>query len=509
LSFSVHTRADDLAELGRAPLELLVIGGGITGAGIARDAAMRGLCVGLVERGDFASGTSSRSSKLIHGGLRYLAQGDIALVMEAARERSRLGRIAPHLAESARMIVPVYGRTSAGLVKLKAGMWSFEKMAKITREDRHEIWRNDDLLDRVAGLATDRLQGAAVYTEYITDDARLTLETLKSAKRHGAMIASYAPAVGLEELTRASSGNGGSASLPGLRCRVRDEIGGNEVRVEAAVVVNATGPWVDEVRNLGGKARPRIQLTKGIHLVVSRERLPVDDIVVMRTEDRRMAFVIPHDDVVWIGTTDTFYPEPEERPRITREDVDYLLRATNATWPAAGIVDSDVRGAWAGVRPLVAQEGKSPSEISRRDEILIEPSGLVSIGGGKLTTYRQMAERVVDRVVARLGRSTEPCRTAEVPLVESGEAAAMARATLGAGDIRTAIREECALTVCDVLERRVRANLFAADNGLGVVEEVAEVVGDEVGWSAERRAREVGAYRSRIAEDMAWREERG
>jgi len=490
-------------------LEILVIGGGITGAGIARDAAMRGLRVGLVERGDFASGTSSRSSKLIHGGLRYLAQGDIPLVIEAGRERRRLCRIAPHLALAARMVVPVYGRTSAGLVKLKAGMWSFEKMAKVPVADRHEIWKTEELLAHMEGLETDRLQGAAVYTEYITDDARLTLETLKSAKRYGALISNYAPAVGLEEIRTVASGNGGRSSFSGLRTRVRDELSRKELCIEAAVVVNAAGPWVDEVRKLGGDAASRIQLTKGIHLVVSRERLPVDDIVVMRTVDRRMAFVVPHGDIVWIGTTDTFYPQPQERPTITREDVDYLLNATNATWPEARIADEDVRGAWAGVRPLVAQEGKSPSEISRRDEILIEPNGLVSIGGGKLTTYRQMAERVVDQVAERLGGKAGKCRTAKVPLVEQGTAVPMARAALEPADIRIALEDECALSVSDVLERRVRANLFAADNGLAHVEEVAEVVGDRAGWNDERRAREIEAYRARIAEDVAWREGSG
>ncbi len=484
-----------------------MIGGGITGAGIARDAAMRGLRVGLVERGDFASGTSSRSSKLIHGGLRYLAQGDIPLVMEAARERRCLTEIAPHLALSARMVVPVRGRTSAGLVKLRAGMWSFEKMAKIEPEDRHETWKTEELLSHVAGLGTERLQGAAVYTEYITDDARLTLETLKSAKRHGAFTVNYTPAVGLEEIGTAVSGNGGSTSSTGLRVRVRDELSGREIPIEASVVVNAAGPWVDRIRNLGGDTKARIQLTKGIHLVISRGRLPVDDIVVATAEDRRMAFVVPHGDILWIGTTDTFYPKPEERPTITREDVDYLLRAINTNWPEAHIGYDDVRGAWAGVRPLVAQEGKSPSEISRRDEILTEPNGLISIGGGKLTTYRQMAERVVDQVLEHLDRTAGPCRTADVPLVEDGEPIGMARATLGADDVRVAIEDECALSVTDVLERRVRANLFAPDNGLAHVEAVAEAVGHRAGWNDERRDREMADYRARIAEDVAWREE--
>jgi len=466
---------------------------------------MRGLRVGLVERGDFASGTSSRSSKLIHGGLRYLEQGEVGLVLEAAAERRALTRIAPHLAKRARLVLPVHGRTGAGLVKFRAGLWTFEKMAKVPDDDRHEIWKRDELLERVPGLGTDKLVGAVIYTEYITDDARLTLETIKSAKRHGARIASYAPAVSIAESRCVTTGGGGKSATPRLQVHVRDELSGRIVAVEAAVVVNAAGPWVDSVRRMSGEGNARMQLTKGIHLVIARDRLPVEGIVVMRAVDHRMVFVVGHGDIVWIGTTDTFYPAPEERPTITREDVDYLLHAVNRTWPGVQISDRDVRGAWAGVRPLVKQEGKSPSEISRRDEILIEPSGLVSIGGGKLTTYRQMAERVVDQVVQRLAAKTAPCRTAEVPLVEDGEPIPMGRASLDTSEVRKAIDEECAMTVADVLERRVRANLFASDNGLDHVESVASALAARAGWKNGRRESEVAAYRSRVAEDLAWR----
>jgi glycerol-3-phosphate dehydrogenase len=274
------------------------------------------------------------------------------------------------------------------------------------------------------------------------------------------------------------------------------------------VVVNAAGPWVDAVRRLGGDASPRMHLTKGIHLVVARERLAVDDIVVMRAIDRRMVFVVPYGDIVWIGTTDTDYPRAVERPTITREDVDYLLEATNRTWPAARIVDEDVRGAWAGVRPLLHQEGKKPSEISRRDEILIEPNGLVSIAGGKLTTYRRMAERVVDAVVERLGRdAARPCRTADVPLVEGETPVPIVRTTLADAEVEHAIDEEGALCVSDVLERRARANLFAPGNGLVDLERVATILGRRLGWDERRLASEIEHYRARVAEDVAWRDQ--
>ncbi len=497
LSFSAETRARDLQTMAAEGLELLVVGGGITGAGVARDAALRGLRVGLVERGDIASGTSSRSSKLIHSGLRYLEQGEVRLVLEAAAERRALRRIAPHLAVACRLVLPVHGRTGAGLLKLRAGLWAWEKMARIETQERHESWSRDEALARVAGLEPERLQGAAVYTEYITDDARLTIETVKSAKRHGSLVASYAPAIAIER------------DRAGFRARVRDETTGEEHEVRAGVVVNAAGPWVDAVRRLGGAARPRMRLTKGIHLVVARERLPVDAIVVMRAADRRMVFAVPFADFVWIGTTDTDTPEPVERPRIDRADVDYLLEATNRTWPGARIGPADVRGAWAGIRPLVAQEGKAPSEISRRDEITEEQSGQLTIAGGKLTTYRQMAERVVDRALERLGRTAAPCRTAEVPLVEEGAAIAMDRVAASEAEVLQAVREECALTLADVLERRTRAALFAHDRGLGDAERIATVLGRELGWSTARRDREVAIHRGRAAEDAAWKGETG
>jgi glycerol-3-phosphate dehydrogenase len=493
--------------MAQAEVELLVIGGGITGAGIARDGAMRGLRTALIERGDIASGTSSRSSKLIHGGLRYLEQGEVGLVLEAAAERRTLRKIAPHLAVAERMALPVHGRTGAGVMKLRAGLWAYEKMARIAPEERHEIWKRDETLDHVPGLDAEKLQGAAVYTEYVTDDARLALETVKSAKRAGALVATYAPATAVVEAELGTTTAGGDAArAPRLRVTVNDELSGRTFEITARVVVNAAGPWVDAVRRLGGDVAPRMHLTKGIHLVVARERLKVDDIVVMRAADRRMVFAVPYGDIVWIGTTDTDFPRAVERPTITREDVDYLLEATNRTWPGARIGDEDVRGAWAGVRPLLHQEGKKPSEISRRDEILVEPNGLISIGGGKLTTYRRMAERVVDAVVERLGTSSaRPCRTAEVPLVEGEAPVAIVRTTLSDADIEHAVDHECALSICDVLERRARSNLFAEGNGLADVERTGAILARCLGWDERRLATEIEHYRARVADDVAWR----
>ncbi len=504
--FSAETRRSDLDAMARSGVELLVVGGGITGAGVARDAALRGIRVGLVERGDFASGTSSRSSKLIHGGQRYLEQGDVALVRESARERHRLRRIAPHLVAPARMAVPVWARTPAGLLKLRAGLWAFEKMAPIEESELHESWGRDDTLEHIPLLDSERLQGAVVYTEYVTDDARLTLETLKSARRNGALCVNHAPAVGIGLPAPVTvTTPGGTSAAPRFRVRVRDVEAGGEHEIEARCIVNAAGPWVDAVRGLAGAGQSRMQLTKGIHLVVRRERLPLDQIVVMRAADRRMVFAVPHDEVIWIGTTDTFYPQAAERPGITREDVDYLLEATTRTFPTVSLGPDDVTGAWAGVRPLLAEQGKKPSEISRRDEVLVEQPGFFSIGGGKLTTYRSMAERVVDDVEGYLAARKSPCRTHKEPLAGTDEPVPMARTTLDATELDACLDSECALTVADVMERRIRANIFATDNGLTQLEQVAAQLGRRLGWNDERIAREMATHRTRVAEDVAWR----
>ncbi|MEO2169322.1 MAG: FAD-dependent oxidoreductase, partial [bacterium] len=370
------------------------------------------------------------------------------------------------------------------------------------------LWSRDESVAHMPGIEPRNLQGTVVYTEYITDDARLTLETLKSAKRYGARIVNYAPATSLaEEESRTSASEAGHSRTQRLCVGIHDDLSGKRFEVRAAVVVNAAGPWVDAIRKLGGASRNRMQLTKGIHLVLARDRLPVDAIVVMRAPDKRMIFVVPFEDIVWIGTTDTFYPKAVERPEITREDVEYLLDSTNRAWPEAAIVPADVRGAWAGVRPLLHQEGKKPSEVSRKDEVLIEPNGLLSIAGGKLTTYRKMAERVVDAVVERLGPGAKVCRTAKVPLVEREPAVPMVRTNLSAAEIGYAIEDECAISVVDVLERRARANLFAGDNGLGATEAVAAALAARQGWSDEKIENEIRAYQARVAEDVAWRQE--
>jgi glycerol-3-phosphate dehydrogenase len=523
-SLSPAARTHALTTLTEDRFDLLVVGGGITGAGVARDAALRGLRVALVEATDFAAGTSSRSSKLIHGGVRYLAQGDVALVREAASERATLRRIAPHLATSLTMVMPTHGRGTH--MKLGAGLWAFEKLASIPAHERHAMWSREEALANEPALAGEQLYGAAAFTEYLTDDARLVLENVKGAVAAGAVCANHA------EATRIG---------PGV-VEVRDTLGGATHEVRARLVVNAAGPWVGDVFARAGVTSGRaLQLTTGIHLVVDGARLPLRHAVVMQARDKRSVFAVPRDDVAYLGTTDTLYGEAVLSPEITADDAQYLLDAANRTFAGTPLGEDDVIGGWAGLRPLLAEPGKSPSEISRRDEIMVdEATGLVSIAGGKLTTYRRMAERVVDLVCTRLGMTVAPCRTGDVPVPAArtplptigdlravlpalGDADAgrlirlygaeaspiVARAAgleasddlpaLRRAEIEHALDHEMALTLEDVLERRTRLLLFDPQQGLDGLESVGHVAAERLGWSPERTADEVRHYRQLAA----------
>lgn len=536
--FSRAGRESDLAAMARDAVDLLVIGGGITGAGIAREAALRGLRVGLVERRDFASGTSSRSSKLIHGGVRYLQQGDVALVLEAAEERRILRRTAPHLTRPRPMMVPAYGRGT--YTKLNIGLWTYEKLARIPEDEQHEMLDAEGALDREPGLRREGLTGAAVYPENVTDDARLVLATLRSARRAGALVANYAEVVGLEQRG------------PDTLARVQDAERGETLSITARAVVNAAGPWSDLVRVLEDpRSRKKLHLTKGIHFVVERENLSIRQMVVMSASDKRQVFAIPRGKVVFVGTTDLDVPSPADYPEITRAEVMYLLEAVRHAFPAASWGMEKVIAAWAGLRPLLHEEGKAPSEISRKDEITAGPLGMITVAGGKLTTYRKMAEKAVDLVEERLGRiigsrGGRPSATSRHPLdggnfpegaspeafersllerfgpalprldeaVErlvlhygTGAEALLEKAAAEASgflpgscvlhaEVDKAVESEMALHLADVLERRLRVLLFEPGRGLDLAEEVADRMAKLFDWNASRRSAEIDAYRN-------------
>lgn len=407
---SSFTRQACLEEMASKRLDLLIIGGGVTGAGIALDAASRGLTVGLVEKQDFAAGTSSRSTKLVHGGLRYLKQGDVQLVREVGRERAILYRNAPHIVIPEKMILPIVEKGTYGKLATSVGLYIYDVLAGVERKERRIMLNKQRTMEAEPLLRTDILKGGGLYFEYRTDDARLTVEVMKTARAHGALCTNYT------EATEFIYENG---KVTGVRAK--DLLSGSEYELYAKKIVNAAGPWVDQLRekdrSLYGK---RLHLTKGVHLVVPYNRLPLKQSVYFDVSDGRMLFAIPRNNSTYIGTTDTNYQGVLERPTVTREDMEYVLRAANEMFPTAKLTEQDVSSSWAGLRPLIHEDGKSPSELSRKDEIFYSKSGLITIAGGKLTGFRKMAERIVDVVAKQLtteeGRSFKPCQTDTIVL---------------------------------------------------------------------------------------------
>lgn len=502
--------------LGAREVDVAIVGGGITGAGIARDAAMRGLSVALVEAGDFASGTSSRSSKMIHGGLRYLAQGDLALVHEAASERKIVEAIAPHLAVETPFVIPA--RSGAAIAKLRAGLWTFEKLGGVPKSRAHQVWSVAELGEREPALNTAGLAGAVVYPEYLTNDARLTLANLQSAAEHGGLVVNYA------RLDRLSGEPLASAEIVDVTDPRR------RARLAAKVFVNAAGPWVDGVRALeASDAAPKLALSRGIHIVFPHALAPVERTLIVPAAGRRSIFVVAKGVVTYIGTTDVFHDDVETWPPIELEDVDYLIAAANAALAGRALEPSQISAAWSGVRPLVAEPGKVASETSRRDEIWIGPHGMLSIAGGKLTAYRRMAERVVDRVEAALGGKPGRCQTASEPLPggevtpralrtqlsQEGVNGAAAERLIGlyggaapdlvggaAVEAAHAVLAEGALTLEDYWVRRGGRAWFDADGGLAALEPAAQAMAPLLGWTDDETAAQIGACRQRRSLDL-------
>ncbi|AGA56623.1 glycerol-3-phosphate dehydrogenase [Thermobacillus composti KWC4] len=390
-AWSALERERMLQSLAGETVDLLVIGGGITGAGIALDAVTRGLRTALVEMQDFAAGTSSRSTKLIHGGLRYLKQLEFKVVAETGRERAVVYENGPHVTTPEWMLLPFYSGGQLGPFTSRLGLTLYDYLARVKKDEWHKMLNARETLEREPLLRSEGLRGGGYYVEYRTDDARLTLEVLKRAVELGATAVNYAAVTGLRyDGTRLSG------------AVVQDRIGGGEYELRARHIINATGPWVDDIREMDrSKEGKTLRLTKGVHLVFDQERFPLRQAVYFDTPDGRMVFAIPRDGKTYIGTTDTDYAGDPGHPRMEEDDLSYLLDAANYMFPSLGLTPRDVESSWAGLRPLIRQEGKNPSDISRKDEIFLSPSGLISIAGGKLTGYRKMAERVVDLVSRR------------------------------------------------------------------------------------------------------------
>jgi len=387
-NFSALQRDKITKRLTSEEFDLLIIGGGITGAGIALDAASRGMKVALIEKNDFASGTSSKSTKLIHGGLRYLKQFDFWLVKEVGSERAIVHKLAPHLVIPEKMLLPLIKGGTYGSWLTSIGLKIYDILANVEGEDKRKMLSKEKALEAEPLLPIEILEGAGYYAEYRTDDARLTIEVLKTALNYDTTALNYCEATAFIYKKEKVKG-----------VKIKDAITNQEFDIHAKYVVNATGPWVDELRQINhSKKGSRLHLTKGVHLVLPHKKLPIKNAVYFDVPDGRMMFAIPRGKVTYIGTTDTNFQENKDKVEVTITDAMYLISAVNNMFPKIELTLEDIQSSWAGLRPLIHEEGKSASELSRKDEVFESDTELISIAGGKLTGYRKMAERIVDLV---------------------------------------------------------------------------------------------------------------
>ena len=374
--------------------DVVVIGGGITGAGIALDATQRGMKVALVEMQDFAQGTSSRSTKLVHGGLRYLKQAQIKVVAETGKERAIVYENGPHVTTPEWMLLPMHKGGTFGKFTTNIGLTMYDRLAGVKRHERKKMLSKQATLNKEPLVKKDGLKGGGYYVEYRTDDARLTIEVMKRAAEKGAEVINHTKSTDFVYDAK--------NKVSGIK--VKDMLTGEEYQINAKKVINAAGPWVDEVRKKDyTRNNKQLRLTKGVHVVIDQSKFPLRQAVYFDTEkDGRMIFAIPREGKAYVGTTDTFYNNEKTKPLTNQEDRDYLIDAINYMFPDVHVTDADIESTWAGVRPLILEDGKDPSEISRKDEIWEGKSGLLTIAGGKLTGYRHMALEIVDLLAKRL-----------------------------------------------------------------------------------------------------------
>lgn len=410
MNFSNSNRNEIVNKLASNDYDILIIGGGITGAGIALDAVTRGMKVALIEMQDFAAGTSSRSTKLVHGGLRYLKQLEVGVVAEVGKERAIVYENGPHVTVPEWMVLPFHEGGTFGKFTTSIGLKVYDFLAGVKKSERRKMLDVNETLAKEPLIKKEGLKGGGYYVEYRTDDARLTIEVMKEAAHRGADIINYTKAEHLIYHDGKITG-----------AEAHDLLTGKKFKIQAKKVINATGPWVDQLRELdGSNTKKSLKLTKGVHIVLDQSVFPLKQAIYFDTKDKRMVFAIPRDGKTYIGTTDTFYSEDPVQPTITKEDRDYLLEAIHYMFPSLKITDEMIESSWAGVRPLIWEEGKDPSEISRKDEIWESNTGLITIAGGKLTGYRKMAESVVDLISQKFKQENDRifsnCITKDMPI---------------------------------------------------------------------------------------------
>lgn len=416
MQFSSKTRSEAIKKLTSESLDLLIIGGGITGAGLALQAGAKDMKAGLIEMQDFAAGTSSRSTKLVHGGLRYLKQFEVELVSDIVKEREVINHNAPHIVKPEKMLLPVYEEEGASFTAFSAdiALDLYDRLAEVDNKWSYNLISKDEVLKEAPTIKEEGLINGGLYLDYVNDDARLTIEILKKAHELGTLVTNYVKAIDF-----LYDNNGRIVGV-----LAKDLLSDETFEIHATVVVNATGPWSDDIRNLQKVVEEeRMYPTKGVHLVVDGEKLPVNRTVYTDTglEDERMIFIIPRGNKTYFGTTDTPYDGDLIEPPITTEDVDYLLEAVNTRFPKSNLTMDDIETGWSGLRPLILEEGETdPSMISRGHDVFVSETGLVTIAGGKLTDYRLMAEdtfmTIEDELKMKKGATYPEGATENIPL---------------------------------------------------------------------------------------------
>ena len=545
MAFSNKERDRNLNVLEREFFDLVIIGGGITGAGIARDASSRGMKVALVEAGDFAVGTSSRSSKLIHGGLRYLENFEFSLVFEALRERALLFKMAPHLVHPLRFIVPVYKDSRVGYWKMLAGLWLYDLLALFETPEPHESLSSDEVKKRVPDIELENLVGALEYSDAYTDDDRLVIETLRDAHRRGAVISHY---------TRMLSARRQTSGLVEW-IQVSDELTGKSFRIRGRQYVSGVGPWTDILgKTIDKKWQSKLRLTKGIHLVFPKETIPLKKAVVMAARER-IIFVIPRQEMVIVGTTDTDYRGDPAEAFVNARDVDYLLKALHRYFPRLKICVNDMISSYCGVRPLVRDGSAFEGKTSREYSLFTHGPNLNFVAGGKYTTYRRISEEVVDRILRRMnferamgfgvcrtsqalnpkltpslyeriqhqipeiaGKYSCHEKTVETLVKRHGEEAlwiiekikslwknSPPHQALWMGEAAFAIRETMCLNLVDFYWRRTPLFLSFRDHGLQFISSISKVFSDYYGWDRDELKQQQNRLQEQIQKELAWK----
>lgn len=529
--FSNTTRANNLQKLKNLKFDILIIGGGITGAGVARDAAQRGLKVALVEAEDFAVGTSSRSSKLVHGGIRYLENFEFHLVFEALSERSKLFKIAPHLVHPLRFMIPLFKNSRVGPFKMGLGMMLYDALALFRTPQMHEKLNKQKTLERMPVVRGSDLVGSCVYSDAYMDDDRLVHETLRSANEAGACMVNYVKVL--------------SSDLKNNRVQaleVSDTLTGEKFKIECEHVVSTVGPWTDLVgSSLLKNWNPILRPTKGIHLTLSKDRLNLSSAVVMGAQQsNRIVFAIPRHEMIIIGTTDTDFSGDPSKAEATFEDVEYLLEITNDYFPDAKITFKDIVSSYVGVRPLVKDDSGSEGKTSREHTIMSDERGFTFVAGGKYTTYRLMSEQIVDQVLKKAlthkKASLKKCQTTEplnkyVSQEQLGEAIKNSKTDLEQrlafrygsefseiirqyGNDKSywqleayqAIHTTMCLNLVDFYTRRVPLMLAYQDHGMSYLHEIAGVFKKELKWSEQETQNQCEKLQTYIKTELRWLE---